>query len=61
MKNTYGVLVNDAHVDVSNSERGAKIYATKNGYSTVTIRYNCGYITAIIWHKKDGVWKKINN
>ena len=61
MQNTYGVLLNGAHVDVSNSLHGAKCFATKNGYSTVTIRYNCGYIAKEIAHKYNGKWKEIKD
>ena len=54
MKNMYGVIDSKGiHTDVSNTERGAKIYATKNGYSIVSVRYNCGYIVGIV-AKKDG-------
>ena len=58
--NTYGVLDQDGcHIDISNTERGAKMYATKNGYLTVTIRYNCGYIVEQIAHKYAGKWQKV--
>ena len=61
MQNIYGVLVNGVHVDVSNTERGAKQFATKHGYLTITCRYNCGYIAAEIAHKYTGKWKALNN
>jgi len=50
MQNIYGIIENRtrSHVDVSKSEIGAKIYATKNGYDKVSIRYNCGYNVRII-------------
>jgi len=54
MQNTYGVLCNGSHVDVSKTERGAKMFATKNGYNTVTVRYNCGYIAKEIAYKRKG-------
>jgi hypothetical protein len=57
--NTYGVLINGAHVDVSKTERGAKCFATRNGFLTVTIRYNCGYIAEEIAHKYVGKWKYV--
>jgi hypothetical protein len=57
--NTYGVLINGAHVDTSKTERGAKNYATRNGYNIVTMRYNCGYIAVQIAHNYLGEWKKI--
>lgn len=58
MKNTYGILNSDnVHIDVSNTERGAKNYATRNGFDIVTIRYNMGYNAAIISKKVNGKWK----
>jgi len=57
--NTYGVLINGAHVDVSKTELGAKQYATRNGYLTVTIRYNCGYIVQEIAHRYSGKWEAV--
>lgn len=53
---TYGVLSNGAHIDVSNSLQGAKIFATKHGYTTVTVRYNCGYIAKEICKKINNKW-----
>ena len=57
--NIYGVLSYGVHIDVSNTERGAKQYATKHGYLTVTVRYNCGYIAAEIAHKYTGKWQPV--
>jgi len=57
--NIYGVLSNGVHIDVSKTERGAKQYATRNGYLTVTVRYNCGYIAAEIAHKYTGKWQPV--
>lgn len=59
--NTYGVLMNGVHVDVSKTEKGAKRYATRNGYSTVTVRYNCGYIAVKIARKHNGKWQDITD
>ena len=60
MKNIYGVLdSNDCHVDVSDSEKGAKNYATRHGYDVVTIRYNCGYNAAKIAQKINNKWVAI--
>jgi hypothetical protein len=59
--NIYGVLSNGVHIDVSKSEKGAKNYATRNGYKTVTIRFNCGYNAMQIAEKKGGKWVDINN
>jgi len=57
--NIYGVLNSDGtHVDVSKSERAAKAYATRHGYTQVSIRYNSGYNVSIIAEKgKNGQWK----
>jgi hypothetical protein len=59
MQNIYGVLINGVHTDVSKTERGAKAYATRHGYLTVTIRYICGYDVQQIAHKYTGKWKGI--
>ena len=56
MQNIYGVLYGGVHNDVSKSERGAKIYATKNGFDTISVRYNCGYNVAIIAKKEGEKW-----
>jgi hypothetical protein len=60
--NTYGILLNGSHIDVSKTERGAKNFASRNGYDTVTIRYNCGYIAKEIAYKnKFGKWISLEN
>lgn len=60
MQNIYGIIDNNGcHVDVSNSLLGAKQYATKHGYLTVSVRFNCGYIATQIAHKYTGKWEKI--
>jgi hypothetical protein len=61
MQNTFGVLIDGAHTDVSKTERGAKRYATLNGYNIVTIRYNLGYVAEKIAVKINGKWKKLKN
>lgn len=58
--NIYGVLVNYSHIDISPSLHAAKLYATKHGYTTVTVRYNCGYIAQEIFHKYSGKWVACN-
>jgi hypothetical protein len=57
----YGVLNKDMiHTDVSTSEKGAKNYATRHGYTKVSIRYNLGYHVDFIAEKTPtGRWKKI--
>lgn len=59
MKNTYGVLCNGVHVDVSNTLHGAKCYATKHVFLTVTVRFNGGYIAREVAHKYKGYWQEI--
>lgn len=55
--NTYGVVnANGEHTDVSRSEKGAKQYATINGYNKVSIRYNSGYTVAVIAVKINDRW-----
>lgn len=60
MSHTYGVVNNNGeHIDVSMTEKGAKIYATRHGYSKVSIRYNNGYTVEIISIKGDNAkWRK---
>lgn len=58
MKPIYGVLNNDnVHTDVSNTERGAKRYATLNGYTKISIRY--GYNAFIRAEKINNKWNKL--
>lgn len=62
MNNTYGVLdSNNIHTDVSKTERGAKQYATRHGYTQVSIRYNSGYDVDIIAVKNGRKWVKYPN
>ena len=53
----YGVG-KDIHCDVSKTERGAKIYATRNGYTKVTLRV--GYHSCIIAEKVNGKWQGVD-
>lgn len=50
----YGVLFNEVHEDVSKSLKGTKRFATINGFDTITIRYNCGYIARELFYKRNG-------
>jgi hypothetical protein len=62
MNNTFGVLnANNEHTDVSKSEKGAKQYATRHGYTKVSIRYNHGYDVDIVAIKKGRKWVKYPN
>jgi plastocyanin domain-containing protein len=56
--NIYGVVnYKGEHIDVSNSERGAKSFATRNGYKKISIRYNGGYDVVVIAEKNErGKW-----
>lgn len=58
--NIYGVVnYKGEHIDVSISEKGAKNFATRNGYKMVSVRYNCGYDVEIVAEKNDkGKWIK---
>lgn len=53
-KPVYGVLHNDAHIDVSNTLLGAKQYATRNGYEIVTKR--TGYNAICVAKKVNNKW-----
>jgi len=57
MANIYGITSNDIHTDVSNSERGAKNYATRNGYEFVSVRYDGTYNVDILSMKVAGKWQ----
>lgn len=62
MNNTYGVLnSNNEHIDVSKSEKGAKQYATRHGYTKVSIRHNSGYDVDIVAVKINKKWIKYPN
>ena len=58
--NTYGTLdSSNCHHDTSNTLRGAKCYATRNGYDQVSIRYSCSMTVAVIAKKMGGKWHKV--
>jgi hypothetical protein len=53
----FGVVNSDGiHTDVSKSERGAKRYATLNGYDKVSVRYNLGNVVEIVAEKINKKW-----
>jgi len=61
MATVYGVVQSDgSHCDVSNTERGAKQYATRNGYTQVTARRNGGYDAPIVATRVNGRWRAGN-
>jgi len=61
MIEVYGITYlyrNDwIHIDVSKTERGAKLYATRHGYTKVSIRQ--GYHSEIIAEKVNGKWQSV--
>jgi hypothetical protein len=59
----YGVVNSQGiHTDVSTSERGAKNFATRNGFNKVSIRYKLGYAVEIIAiRKENGRWRATTN
>lgn len=58
----YGIISNGVHYDVSKSIKGAKNFATRNGYDVITIRINSGYICYEIAYKnKKGNWISLTN
>lgn len=56
MQKIYGVVSGGIHTDTSKTERGAKIYATKNGFDAISVRYDCGYNVAIVAKKEGKKW-----
>ena len=57
--NTYGIVSgpDDIHTDVSRTLKGAKQYATRNGYNKVSIRYNSGYHCRVVSTRINNKWK----
>ena len=58
MNKIYGVIASDyGHLDTSNTERGAKNYATRHGYDLVSVRYNGGYDVDLVAMKIANKWQ----
>lgn len=55
MITVYGITENGIHTDVSKTLRGAKIYATKNGFNQVSKRI--GYNATIVASRINGTWE----
>lgn len=56
----YGVAnYNNEHIDVSLTERGAKNFATRNGFTIVTVRN--GYFSSWVAEKVNGKWLPIEH
>lgn len=53
-KPIYGITYKGVHTDTSKTLRGAKLYATQNGYNFVSVRY--GYNASIIAIKQNNKW-----
>lgn len=59
MITTFGTIGKEStHIDTSKTLRGAKIYATKNGYKTVSKR--TGYYAEIVEIKINEKWEKFD-
>lgn len=58
----YGVVCgkDNVHIDVSTSLHATKIYATKLGLDTISVRHNGGYIVKEICWKRSGKWSVID-
>jgi hypothetical protein len=57
MIKVYGSTNNkNIHTDTSNTLLGAKQYATRNGYNTVSIRI--GYNVTLLEYKQNNKWYK---
>ena len=61
--NSYGIVYgpNNIYTDVSRTLKGAKQYATRNGYNKVSIRYNCGYVCSVLATKINNKWVNHEN
>jgi len=58
MITVYGVVDKyGTHTDISNTLHGAKCYATRNGYTTVSKRV--GYNVRLLSEKINGKWNSI--
>lgn len=54
---TYGVVgSNSGYVDTSSTLKGAKQYATRNGYTSVYCRPNNGYHVYPVARRINGKW-----
>lgn len=51
----YGIAYNGVHTDVSKTMLGAKQYATRHGYVTVSKRV--GFDAVIVAEKLNGKWE----
>ena len=57
----YGVVQSDgSHCDCSLTEKGAKQFATRHGYTAITRRANGGYFAPVIARRKGKRWCRVN-
>lgn len=62
MQDIFGIIDSKgAHVDVAATLQGAKNYATRHNYRSVSVRFNCGYHAEIVAVKHCGKWYKPDN
>lgn len=60
-KHTYGIeTLSFGYIDISNSLRGAKNFATRHGYTSVFIRYNNGYVINKVAEKVNNKWVNLS-
>lgn len=56
----YGVLTaTHGHMDTSHTEKAAKAFATRAGYTTVTARPEGSYNAFTVAVKEGGKWKSV--
>lgn len=56
----YGIVTSKGeHIDISRSEKGAKRYATRHGYKTVSRRNENHYYVFVIAEKIGGKWQNV--
>jgi hypothetical protein len=56
-KNTFGICNNNGeYFEISKTEKGAKNYATRNGYKIIYMRFNLSLNIAPFAYKKNNKW-----
>lgn len=63
LPSVYGVMYgkDGVHVDISTSLHATKIYATKIGVNTISVRHNGSYIAKEVYWKRNGKWTPLEN
>jgi len=60
--NIYGIKTRSGeHIDISRTVRGAKNYATRHGYTAVTVRNSNHYYVTELAVKHGARWKDLQN